>query len=116
MRRCSLLFILLLSFVIPPQVAAETLLSAAPCPEAMTMMMDESGDSETMPCCPDECDAINPCNTAKSCHLCQTPVQAHLYSSVSIFSPLSLSARTKTRPLNLAFFNPASIWRPPNAS
>jgi len=58
MRRCSLLFILLLSFVMPLQAPAESLLSDSPCPEKMTMVMDESGDSETMPCCPDECGAI----------------------------------------------------------
>lgn len=61
----------------PLQVAAEILLSASPCPEEMTMVMDESGGSETMPCCPDadEGDAINSCETAKSCHLCKTPVR-----------------------------------------
>jgi hypothetical protein len=118
MRRYSLLFILLLSFVMPLQVAAEILLSASPCPEEMAMVMDESGDSETMPCCPDadEGDAINSCETAKSCHLCKTPVQVYLYTPASFFSLSSLSAHTKTRPLNLAVFNPASIWRPPNAS
>lgn len=118
MRRYSLLFILLLSFVMPLQVAAEILLSVSLCPEEMTMVIDESGDSETMPCCPDadEADAINSCETAKSCHLCKTPVQVYLYTPASFFSLSSMSARSKTRPLNLAVFNPASIWRPPNAS
>jgi hypothetical protein len=118
MHRYSLFFILLLSFVMPLQVAAEILLSASPCPEEMTMVMDEFGGSETMPCCPDadEGDAINSCETAKSCHLCKTPVQVYLYAPASFFSFSSLSTHSKTRPLNLAVFNPASIWRPPNAS
>ncbi|UUA74962.1 hypothetical protein [Cellvibrio sp. QJXJ] len=104
--------------MMPLQVAAEILLSASPCPEEMTMVMDESGGSEAMPCCPDvdDSDTLNPCKTAKSCHLCKTPVQVNLYTSASFFSLSSLSAHSKTRPLNIAVFNPASIWRPPNAS
>lgn len=102
----------------PLQVAAEVLLSGSPCPEEMAMVMDESGDGETMPCCPDadEGDAINPCKTAESCHLCKTPVQLYLYTPASFFSLLSLSVHAKAHPLNTAVFNPASIWRPPNLS
>ena len=118
MRRYSLLFILLLGFVMPLQVAAEILLSASPCPEEMTMVMEDSGDSEAMPCCPDadDSDAVNSCETAKSCHLCKTPAQVDFSSAASFCSLSNLSAHAKAHPLNTAVFNPASIWRPPNAA
>lgn len=118
MYRYPLLLILLLSFVMPLQVASEILLSASPCPEEMTMVMDEAGVSEAMPCCTDadDTDKVNPCETAKSCHLCKTPVQVYLYNPASFSSLSSLSAHVKTPPWIVAIFNPASIWRPPNAS
>jgi hypothetical protein len=112
MRHYPLLFILMLSFVMPLQVAAEILLSSAPCPEEMTMQMNEAAASEAMPCCPDadDADKVNPCGTAKSCHLCKTPVPT-FFSSLT-----SLSVHVKIPPLIVAVFNPASIWRPPNIS
>lgn len=102
----------------PLQVAAEILLSSAPCPEEMTMQMDEMGMSEAMPCCPDadETDDINPCETAKSCHLCKTPVQVFIYSPTSFCSLLNVSSHVKSPPAIVAVFNPASIWRPPSIS
>jgi hypothetical protein len=118
MRRYPLLFILLLSFLMPLQVAAEILLSASPCPEEMTMVMDEAGSSEAMPCCPDadDTDTVNPCETTKSCQLCKTQGQVYLHSPTLFSSHSNLSTHVKTPPLIVAVFNPASIWRPPSAS
>lgn len=64
------------------------------------MVMDEAGVSEAMPCCTDadDTDKVNPCETAKSCHLCKTPVQVYLYTSASFSSLSSLSAHVKTPP------------------
>ncbi len=118
MRRYPLLFILLLSFMMPLQVAAEILLSATQCPEETTMQMDESGAGETMPCCPeeDDTDKVNQCKTAQSCHLCKTPVQVFIYSPAPFSSLLISSLHLKTPSVTLTVFNPASIWRPPNIS
>ena len=118
MRHYPLLFILLLSFVMPLQVAAEILLSSAPCPEEMTMQMNEAAASEAMPCCPDadDTDKVNSCGTAKSCPLCKTPVQVFIYSPTFFSSLTRLSVHVKIPPLIVAGFNPASIWRPPNIS
>lgn len=93
----------------PLQVAADTLLSTPACPEEMVMEMD---------CCPNanDLDSVKQCETAKSCHLCKTPVQIYLYSHAPFASLSKLSAYVKTPPLILAIFNPASIWRPPNLS
>lgn len=109
MRRYPLLFILLLSFLMPMQTVAQVLLSGDPCPAEMAM--DSTEDSD-MPCCPDDVDTVALCKTLKSCHLCKTPGQliaivpaAFPANPVMIFSTIS-------SPQHLAL-NLASIWRPP---
>ena len=47
------MIVLILSILMPLQVAAEVLLSVSPCPEEMAMAMD-TDIGESMPCCPDE--------------------------------------------------------------
>lgn len=100
----------------PLQVAAEVLLSASPCPEEMTVVMDETGAREAMPCCPDpdDTDTLNPCETSQSCHLCKTPFQVYLHNPAMFTLISDLSTHAKPPRLIIAVFNPASIWRPPN--
>ncbi len=118
MTRYTLFVVLLLSILMPLQVAAEALLSASPCPEEMTMAMDDTDSGESMPCCPDEDDAsnTNPCKTAKTCHLCKTQGQFFL-AVPSIFESLAdLSISPKPPLPHITALNPASIWRPPSIS
>jgi hypothetical protein len=118
MPRYILLVVLLLSILMPLQVAAEVLLSASACPEKMTMTMDDMESSDSMPCCPDEDDTsnLNPCKTAKTCHLCKTPAQVYLLVP-SVFTSLAdLALSPKPASPRLTVLNPANIWRPPSVS
>jgi len=118
MTRYTLFVVLLLSILMPLQVAAEVLLSASLCPEEMTLAMDDTDSGESMPCCPDEDDTknTNTFKTAKTCHLCKTPGQVYL-SVPCVFTSLADLSQSPKPPLpRLTAVNPASIWRPPSVS
>lgn len=108
MRRYPVLFVLLLSFLMPLQSVAEVLFAPDPCPAEMAM---DSEDDGHMPCCPDN-EILPLCKTLKSCHLCNTPAQPT--AAVAELPPVPLIANAGViavshhLPMNLA-----SIWRPP---
>ena len=117
MTRYTAMVVLLLSILMPLQVAAEALLSASPCPGEMSLAMDDTDSGEPMPCCLDE-DTKNSdtCKTAKTCYICKTPGQVYL-PVPSVFASLAdLSLSPKPLLSHLKALNPASIWRPPSVS
>jgi hypothetical protein len=118
MTRYTLLVVLLLSILMPLQVAAEAMLSASPCPEEMAMAMDDTDSGESMPCCPDKDETTNAtsCKTTKSCHLCKTPGQVYLPVPTVFTSFADLSLSLKPPLPRITALNPASIWRPPSIS
>ena len=117
MAKYTLFTVLLLSILMPLQVAAEALLSASPCPMEMTMV-DDTDSNEAMPCCPDDHDtsSTNTCKTAKTCHPCKTPCQVYLPATAFFTSLADLSLAPKPPLFHPTALNPASIWRPPSAS
>lgn len=115
MTRLAAIIVLILSILMPLQVAAEVLLSVSPCLEEMTVAKKDTDSGKSMPCCPDE-DIIKDtsiCKTAKTCHLCKTPGQVHLSVSSIFRSLANLSLSPKPPETRLSALNPANIWRPP---
>ena len=78
----------------------------------------DATSNESMPCCPDQedTDKTNPCQTAKTCHLCKTPAQIYLPVSSVLGAGVDISLSLKSPLLNFTAKHPASIWRPPSIS
>jgi hypothetical protein len=108
MRRYPVLFVLLLSFLMPLQSVAEELFAPNPCPAEMAM---DSQDDGNMPCCPDS-ETVPLCKTLKSCHLCKTPAQPIAAVAALPSLPPVVNARVIAVSHHLPM-NFANIWRPP---
>lgn len=122
MHRYRMVFVLLLSFAMPLQIAAEIVLDA-PCPLALSDWQVDAGEDKEehamadMPCCPDEKPVKAPaCKSLNTCQLCKTSGQAHLLTSLLLPSLMIQDSPVNTSGLVTTLFNPASIWRPPNIS
>lgn len=115
MRRYSVFIVLLLSFLIPLQVAASSLLSAQSCPTKVTMI-DNPAINKAAPDCCDEENSKMDCQQMQTCHGCNISCQLFSFSTtVFNFSSDTLTHQGMNTPF-MAAFDPASVWRPPTNS
>jgi hypothetical protein len=112
MRRYVSLLFLLLSFMLPLELAAFT---AAPVVDDFghtQMSMEEmAGDpSNHHPCCPDG-DKL-PCHQMQSCHCCNIIGQLSTFFAPSFIFYDALFEPAISEPF-IPLFDPSAVWRPP---
>ena len=113
MNRQLTLIILLLSFLMPLQVAADAL-RVCEQDSRLAMKMDMESEAD-MPCCDETQASAESCPMAGDCHICKTSASVSLPTTVINTSLNSDSGPILLPNLRLDFFDPSALWRPPIA-
>ena len=115
MRRYSVFIVLLLSFLIPLQVAASSLLSAQSCPTKVAMI-DNPAINKAAPDCCDEENSKMDCQQMQTCHGCNISCQLFSFSTPVFNFTSNTSTRQAIDSPFVASFDPSAVWRPPTNS